>query len=61
MKPSHYAAPRQLADCAFTPSADPIERPSADPFHEAGHRAVFWVSVAGIVVIAAILIAERFA
>ena len=26
MKASHYVTPRQLGDCAFVPSSDPIER-----------------------------------
>lgn len=30
MRASHLQTPRQLADCAFTPSADPIERPAYD-------------------------------
>jgi hypothetical protein len=34
MKASHLTTPRQLCDCAFTPSADPIERPPVGPSHE---------------------------
>lgn len=26
MKPSHFQIPRQIDDCAFVPSADPIQR-----------------------------------
>ena len=49
MKASHLTAPRQLSDCAFTPSADPIER------HVSGialHHKVLYV----LAVVAAVLV-----
>lgn len=49
MKPSHIMAPRQLADCSFTPSADPIERPAPRHMHAA--EAVMLIIFAPLVVI----------
>lgn len=33
MKLSHFQTPRSLDDCAFVPSADPIQRPSEDRYY----------------------------
>lgn len=33
MKPSHFQIPRQLDDCAFVPSADPIQRVGDDYYY----------------------------
>lgn len=33
MKPSHFQTPRSLDDCAFVPSADPIERQNDDSYY----------------------------
>lgn len=43
MRPSHIQAPRQLSDCAFTPSADPIER-HVRPFDAQG-RVIKWACI----------------
>ena len=48
MKPSHTSAPRQLSDCAFVPSADPIEM-HVRPF-DWQDRLVMWGYVIAAVV-----------
>jgi hypothetical protein len=51
MKPSHFTTPRQLADCAFIASADPIERPAAT----SNYDAPFMLAAAFVVVLALIV------
>lgn len=51
MKPSYFRAPRQLSDCAFVPSADPIER-HIRPFDAQG-RVIKWACI--VTVIASVL------
>lgn len=49
MKSSHFTTPRELRDCAFTPSADPIERP---PKMHANDRIVVIASLIALVFLA---------
>jgi hypothetical protein len=49
MKKSHLITPRQLSDCAFVPSADPIERHHS---RVALHHKVLYV----LAVVAAVLV-----
>lgn len=55
MKPSHTSAPRQLSDCAFVPSADPIEM-HVRPF-DWQDRIVMWAVVITAVVSAWVVLA----